>query len=139
MQEYTVKRRCFVFEGNEVLRFFSSVPKFEDHTQIEGFYSELSGLCEKWCEEVKFPELCERLKSERRAGRGAPRRMLYRFDAKVIKRSEQRAEVHIEVSLSESAREPAVQYRDAQIWDLASENLCGVPRVPPADHRRNSP
>ena len=138
MQEYTVKHRRFVFEGNEVLRFSSSVPKFEGYENIEGFYSELSGLCERWCEEVKFPELCERLRAERREGSPLPRRMIYRFDAKVTELADGIAEVRIEVSLSHSARNAVPQYTDTQRWELMSGNLCGS-GSPTAIARSSSP
>ena len=123
MQEYTVKRRRFVFEGNDLLRFSSSVPKFEGYEEISGFYAELSALCERWCEEVKFPELCEILRRERGEGRALPRRMLYSLSAKVTDNSDKTAEVRIEVFLSNSARDAAPRYTDTQLWDLSTQSL----------------
>ena len=136
MQEYTVKRRRFVFEGNDLLRFSSSVPKFEGYEQIGGFYAQLSELCERWCEEVKFPELCEILRRDRAEGRALPRRMLYSLNARVTQSSDKTAEVRIEVFLSDSARDTAPRYTDTQLWELSTQSLLPSKTVSAAPRKR---
>lgn len=123
MHQCTVKHRRFVFEGNELLRFSSSVPSFEGYSQIGEFYAELSARCESWCEEVKFPELCEKLRAQRKEGRGLPRRVAYSLRASVTRELEDTAEVLLEVSLSESARDTTPLYSDTQLWQMSLQSL----------------
>ena len=59
MYEYTVLRRRFVFEGNELARMKISVPETDIPRDIAKFYSNISKNFIKWCEETKFPLLCE--------------------------------------------------------------------------------
>ena len=123
---YTYRQYCrrFIFEGNEILRFFAKYPSFDKNTEITEFYEKLAKECELFCEQNKFPELCEFFKSEKRDQKNPVHQTYtYRFCAQISDISEESTSVLLSVTFYRTRNEPILSFSDKQKWCLASNMM----------------
>ncbi len=117
MYEYTVLRRRFIFEGNELIRLKISLPTANLPPSIREFYSNLSSNFIKWCEEAEFPLLCREY-NESSKQKYIYRKKLYSVSAEITYLSDTLISVFTCVS-----KEQARVFSEYQCWDVKRELL----------------
>ena len=135
MYTYTVVRRPFVLEGNEIMRLRISVPSGDIPRQIADFYSNMSINFTKWCESVEFPRISAEY-TEGSKEKYIYKARLYSFDC--------------EISFSDSAilsvlcratKDGAVLFSEYHCWDVGAQLLLPpklAMRLMSADKAQNS-
>ena len=122
MYTYTVRRRRFVFEGNEIMRVSASVPLAESFETISDFYSEISNNFIKWCEDSAFPALCEEYNSLSQQ-KYIYRKISYSLDCEVTYISEHTLCVLSRARSSLFRGETRTLFEEYQVWSLPEGEL----------------
>ncbi|MBQ7384030.1 MAG: hypothetical protein IJV72_04485 [Clostridia bacterium] len=117
MYTYAVKRRRFVFEGNEIMKLSASVPQVENLPAITDFYSDISNNFIKWCEESAFPLLCEEYKALSQQ-KYIYRKKSYSLRADLTYFSESLICVLTQVSSAQFRGESRTLFEEYQVWSL---------------------
>ena len=115
MYTYAVKRRPFVFEGNEIMRVSVSVPKTDSPSEISDFYSDISSNFINWCENSAFPRLCEeymRLSQQKYTYR----KRTYSLRADLTYASERLLCVLTQVKLTAFRSDARILFEEYQVW-----------------------
>ena len=118
---YTSTKYCrrFLFDGNEILRYYSSFPNIENNPEINKFYETLSKEYELFCENEEFPRLCKSFRDRDNNPKKLPyQRYSYSFSAEISEHCGDILKICLSIRVCRSKNDIILFFSDEQIWSL---------------------